>query len=77
VKAILVNIFGGITRCDDIANGLIKARERIEIKVPMVIRLIGTNDEAARAILLGAGIEAYNDLPEAIKKVVGYVGGKA
>jgi succinyl-CoA synthetase beta subunit len=77
VKAILVNIFGGITRCDDIANGLLKAREKIKIDVPMVIRLIGTNDEAARAILLGAGIEAYNDLPEAIKKVVGYVGGKA
>jgi succinyl-CoA synthetase beta subunit len=77
VKAILVNIFGGITRCDDIANGLIKAREKIKIDVPMVIRLIGTNDVAAKAILLGAGIEAYNDLPEAIKKVVGYVGGKA
>jgi succinyl-CoA synthetase beta subunit len=77
VEAILVNIFGGITRCDDIANGLLKARERIRIEVPMVIRLIGTNDEAAKAILQGAGIEAYNDLPEAIKKVVGYVGGKA
>jgi succinyl-CoA synthetase beta subunit len=77
VKAILINIFGGITRCDDVAKGLLEARERIDIKVPMVIRLIGTNDEAARAILLGAGIEAYNDLPEAIKKVVSYVGGRA
>jgi len=73
VKAILVNIFGGITRCDDIANGIIKAKSMIDIGVPMVIRLIGTNDEKARDILKGAGFEAYNDLSEAIKRVVAYV----
>ena len=55
VKAILINIFGGITRCDDIANGLLIAREKIDIKVPMVIRLVGTNQDEGRAILAGAG----------------------
>ncbi len=73
VKAILINIFGGITRCDDVANGIIKAKSMIEIGVPTVIRLIGTNDAKAREILRDAGIEAYNDLGEAIKRVVAYV----
>jgi succinyl-CoA synthetase beta subunit len=73
VKAILVNIFGGITRCDDVANGIIKAKSMIQIGVPIVIRLIGTNDVKAREILKEAGIEAYNDLGEAIKRVVAYV----
>ncbi len=75
VKAILVNIFGGITRCDDVANGIVKARSMIEIKVPTVIRLIGTNDGKAREILAGAGIEAYSDLGEAIRRVVAFAGG--
>jgi succinyl-CoA synthetase beta subunit len=73
VKAILINIFGGITRCDDVANGILKAKSMIEIGVPIVIRLIGTNDVKAKEILQGAGIEAYNDLGEAIKRVVAYV----
>ena len=77
VKAILINIFGGITRCDDVANGIIKARSMIEIGVPIVIRLIGTNDAKAKEILKEAGIEAYNDLGEAIKRVVSYVNGGA
>jgi len=59
VKAILINIFGGITRCDDVANGILKAKSMIEIGVPIVIRLIGTNDVKAKEILQGAGIEAY------------------
>jgi succinyl-CoA synthetase beta subunit len=70
VKAILVNIFGGITRCDDVAKGIVQARSRIDIGVPTVIRLIGTNDAAAREILAAAGIEAYSDLGEAIQRVV-------
>jgi succinyl-CoA synthetase beta subunit len=72
VKAILVNIFGGITRCDDVANGIVRAKSMIDIRVPTVIRLIGTNDVPARKILLDAEIEAYDDLGEAIRRVVAY-----
>jgi succinyl-CoA synthetase beta subunit len=51
VKAILFNIFGGITRCDEIARGILQALERLDIDVPIVVRLDGTNDEEGRAIL--------------------------
>lgn len=70
VKAILINIFGGITRCDDIANGLIAATKQVDIKVPLVVRLIGTNDQEGRKILEEAGIQARTDLNEAVKAVV-------
>ncbi|HCM28546.1 MAG: succinate--CoA ligase subunit beta [Treponema sp. GWB1_62_6] len=70
VSAILMNIFGGITRCDDIAKGVIMAKESLDIRVPFVIRLIGTNDELGRRILGDQGLEAYTDLNEAIKKVI-------
>ena len=58
VTAILFNIFGGITRCDEIAKGIIEASERIEISEPLVVRLDGTNSE------LGLGILAEAELPE-------------
>ncbi len=51
VRTVFINIFGGITRCDDVANGLIKAFSEMEIKVPVVIRLAGTNEEEGRRIL--------------------------
>ena len=51
VRAILVNIFGGITRCDEVANGIVTALERVEVKAPIVIRLDGTNAEEGRAII--------------------------
>ena len=70
VKAILMNIFGGITRCDDIANGLLMAMKQVDLKVPLVVRLIGTNDQEGRKILEGAGISARTDLNEAVKAVV-------
>ena len=70
VKAILINIFGGITRCDDIANGILEAMKQITIDLPMVIRLIGTNDEEGRAILTGAGLETYPALGDAVERVV-------
>ena len=70
VKAILINIFGGITRCDDIANGILAALKQIDIKLPMVIRLIGTNDEEGRTILKEAGLESYEALGDAVDKVV-------
>ena len=70
VRAILINIFGGITRCDDIANGILEALKQIDISLPMVIRLIGTNVEQGRAILTGAGLKTFEDLSEAVERVV-------
>lgn len=70
VKAILINIFGGITRCDDIANGIIKARKEIELPVPLVVRLTGTNENEAKEILSNAGINTYSTMREAVNKVV-------
>jgi succinyl-CoA synthetase beta subunit len=51
VKAVLFNIFGGITRCDEVANGILQALDQIEVRVPIVVRLDGTNDEEGRRIL--------------------------
>lgn len=70
VKAILFNIFGGITRCDDVANGIVTAAKQIEISIPVVIRLTGTNEEVAVKILEGAGMEALTDMDEAVQKAV-------
>jgi succinyl-CoA synthetase beta subunit len=70
VKAILINIFGGITRCDDIAQGILTAMERINLDLPMVIRLIGTNDEEGRKMLADKGISAYQKLSDAVEQVV-------
>lgn len=70
IKAILINIFGGITRGNDIADGLLLAMKEVDITVPLVIRLIGTNDEEGRQILQKAGLEASTDLNEAVKKVI-------
>ncbi|MFP4330656.1 MAG: ADP-forming succinate--CoA ligase subunit beta [Alkalispirochaetaceae bacterium] len=70
VRAILINIFGGITRCDDIARGLIMATEQIDIKVPLVIRLVGTNQEEGRRMLEEKGFEVADQLSDAVQKVV-------
>ncbi len=55
VRSILINIFGGITRCDQVAEGIIEALSRIDLKVPLVVRLDGTNAQEGRAILSGLG----------------------
>ena len=70
VKSILINIFGGITRCDDIANGLLTALKQLDVTVPIVVRLIGTNEEEGRKILTDAGFEVAEGLSEAVEKVV-------
>jgi len=70
VKSILLNIFGGITRCDDIANGLIQALEQRPLEVPLIVRLTGTNEEEGRAILEEHGIEAGSDLDQAVRQAV-------
>ena len=70
LKAILINIFGGITRCDDIAKGILIARDQIDLPVPLVIRLIGTNEKEGRALLEQAGLEAASEMTAAVKKVI-------
>jgi succinyl-CoA synthetase beta subunit len=77
VKAILFNIFGGITRTDDVANGIVTATKMIDIKVPIVIRLTGTNEEIAVKILADAGFTAMTDMDEAVKKAVALAKGEA
>ncbi len=77
VKAILVNIFGGIMKCDVIAQGIINAAREIELKVPLVVRLEGTNVEQGRALLQSSGLAltAASDLTDAAQKVVAAVQG--
>ena len=70
VKAILFNIFGGITRTDDVANGIVTATKQNPLKVPIVIRLTGTNEEIALEILKKNGFSAMTDMDEAVKKAV-------
>jgi succinyl-CoA synthetase beta subunit len=72
VKAIFVNIFGGIVRCDRIANGIIEAAKNVKITVPLVVRLAGTNAEEAKEILLKSGIplDVADGLKDGAEKVV-------
>lgn len=70
VKVILFNIFGGITRCDDVANGIVEATRRIDIKPPIVIRLTGTNEELGLQILEEAGFSAYTSMDDVVEKAV-------
>jgi succinyl-CoA synthetase beta subunit len=70
VKAILFNIFGGITRTDDVANGIVAATSQFKVNVPIVIRLTGTNEEKAFEILKGVGMRALSDMDEAVKQAV-------
>jgi succinyl-CoA synthetase beta subunit len=78
VKAILVNIFGGIVRCDLIADGIIQAIREIDLNVPVVVRLEGTNAEAGRNLLeqSGLAIITAGDLADAAMKVVRAAGGQ-
>jgi len=75
VKGILVNIFGGIMKCDIIANGIVTAAKEVKISVPVVVRLEGTNSEMGKKILKESGLklEAANDLEDAAKKIVSAV----
>ncbi|HEX4923367.1 MAG TPA: succinate--CoA ligase subunit beta, partial [Bdellovibrionales bacterium] len=78
VKAILVNIFGGIMKCDIIADGIIAATREMGLKVPLVVRLEGTNSDKGKEILNKSGLNiiAANDLTDAAQKVVGALKGK-
>jgi succinyl-CoA synthetase beta subunit len=78
VRAVLVNIFGGIVRCDLIAEGIIKAVQKVGVKVPVVVRLEGTNADKARELLAGSAltITPAADLTDAARKVVALARGK-
>jgi succinyl-CoA synthetase beta subunit len=71
VKGILVNIFGGIMRCDIIAEGVVAAARELGIKVPLVVRLEGTNVEQGKKIMADSGLAIVpaNDLGDAAKKI--------
>ena len=75
VKGILVNIFGGIMKCDIIADGIVAAAKEVNLSVPLVVRLEGTNVEQGKAILSGSGLAIVpaNDLGDAAKKIVAEV----
>jgi succinyl-CoA synthetase beta subunit len=77
VRSILFNIFGGITRCDDVANGIVQATAQFPLTVPIVIRLTGTNEREAVAILTRAGFSALTDMDQAVQRAVAAAGGKA
>ena len=77
VKGVLINIFGGITRCDVIAEGIIAAAKEVDLKVPLVVRLAGTNYELGKTLLDNSGLKitAANDLADAAEKIVKAVKG--
>lgn len=70
VKAVMINIFGGITRCDDVAKGLIKALEVIITDIPIVVRLSGTNAKEGLAMLEKTGLPTVGSMSEAAKKAI-------
>ncbi len=70
VGVILFNIFGGITRCDDVANGIVRAVEKLNVRVPIVVRLTGTNEEKAKEILEKYNFPATSLMEEAVKLAI-------
>ncbi len=70
IKAILINIFGGITRCDDIAKGILEARDQLDIPVPLVVRLTGTNEKEAKELLAKHNVNTFSTMREAVDEVV-------
>src|SRR5512140_59434 len=70
VKAILINIFGGITRCDDVATGIVAAFAELKPRVPVVVRLTGTNEKEAQKILAGVKLPTADTLDEVVKKAI-------
>ncbi len=75
VKGILINIFGGILRCDVLAQGVVQAAEKVKLSVPVVVRMEGTNVEEGRRILAESGLKliSANDLADAAEKIAGIV----
>jgi succinyl-CoA synthetase beta subunit len=76
VKAILLNIFGGITRCDEVARGILEATAQTKARAPMVVRLVGTNAKEGQQLLADAKMITANTLAEAAKKAIAAAKGK-
>jgi len=76
VKAILLNVFGGITRGDEVARGILSALNDIKTQIPMVVRLVGTNAEEGRQILANAKMVTAETLVDAAKKSVALAKGE-
>jgi succinyl-CoA synthetase beta subunit len=70
VKVLFINILGGITRCDEVARGILQAKEKARVTTPMVIRLVGTNEEEGKRILTEAGIHVLESMEEAAQRAV-------
>jgi succinyl-CoA synthetase beta subunit len=70
VKAVLINIFGGITRCDEVARGILVALNEVKPNIPMVVRLVGTNAEEGRRLLKDANMITAETLVDAAQKAV-------
>jgi succinyl-CoA synthetase beta subunit len=70
VKALFINILGGITRCDEVASGILEAKAKVKATKPMVIRLVGTNEEEGKRILTNAGIQVLESMEEAAQRAV-------
>uniref|UniRef100_A0A7C4D7V3 Succinate--CoA ligase [ADP-forming] subunit beta n=1 Tax=Staphylothermus marinus TaxID=2280 RepID=A0A7C4D7V3_STAMA len=70
VKVLLINIFGGITRCDEVAHGIVEAYNEVKTNIPLVIRLLGTNEEEGRRILADYGFNVYSEIDDAVKKAI-------
>jgi len=72
VKALFINIFGGILRCDVLAQGIVDAVKEVDVKIPIVVRLEGTNVEIGREILKNSGLKitAASDMGDGAKKVI-------
>jgi succinyl-CoA synthetase beta subunit len=70
VKVLFINILGGITRCDEVANGILEAKQRVGVTKPMVIRLVGTNEAEGKKVLTEAGIDVLESMEEAAQRAV-------
>jgi succinyl-CoA synthetase beta subunit len=76
IKVILINIFGGITRCDDIARGILASLKELTVPVPIIVRLIGTNEAEGRALLKGTELIPAETLEQGATKAA-EIGGKS
>ena len=74
VNGLFINIFGGITRCDEVARGIVESIKDMNVKMPLVIRLSGTSDEEGRGILRDASLVPVETMQEGAKKIVELIG---
>ena len=76
VKSVLVNVLGGITRCDEVAKGIIEGAKEVKVKKPLVVRLVGTNEKVGQEILSDAGVSVLGSMEEAAKQAVEFASGE-